>query len=269
MTHVWMWVAAGVVGGLLGRAWRGRGEATTASDVVGGLLGAFACGWAAHRAGLLGPSALAGHLGLGLAGALLVLAVLRAAERASVDARGSGAAGPHLRDLEDGLRRLGDLERRLWQGVLARTPSARDPNAAFDAQSTLGERVADRVARFGGSWTFIGLFAVIILGWMAVNEEQARPFDPYPFILLNLVLSCLAALQAPVIMMSQNRQGAKDRLDARADYEVNVRAELEVMALHAKVDQLRERDWSRVIDILERQARVIEALERRLGEAAE
>jgi uncharacterized membrane protein len=176
----------------------------------------------------------------------------------------TGGAGPRVLDLEAGLRRLGELQRRLLHGVLARTPVARDPNEVFDAESTLGDRVADRVARFGGSWTFIGIFGVIILGWMALNEESASPFDPYPFILLNLVLSCLAALQAPVIMMSQNRQASRDRMEAHADYEVNVRAELAVMELHAKVDELRERDWARVLDIVERQARVIEALERRL-----
>ena len=98
-----------------------------------------------------------------------------------------------------------------------------------------------------------------------MNASAAASFDPYPFILLNLVLSCLAALQAPVIMMSQNRQSAKDRSDARADYEVNVRAEVEVMALHAKLDLLREQDWARVIALVERQQASIERLEQLLA----
>src|SRR5690606_23754192 len=105
-----------------------------------------------------------------------------------------------------------------------------DPNRSFDAQLSIGERLADRVAAFGGSWTFIGLFLTAMIVWMAINQRLARPFDPFPFILLNLMLSCLAALQAPVIMMSQNRQAAKDRSDARLDYEVNVRAEVQIAA---------------------------------------
>ena len=156
------------------------------------------------------------------------------------------------------LTRLGVFERRVLHAFVARQHTARDPNEAFDAQATFGDRLADGVARFGGSWTFIGLFGVILVSWMAYNEGTARPFDPFPFILLNLLLSCVAALQAPVIMMSQNRQSAKDRSDARADYEVNVRAEVEVMALHAKLDLLREQDWARLIALVERQQRAIE-----------
>src|SRR5437660_1531429 len=94
-----------------------------------------------------------------------------------------------------------------------------------------------------GGWLFIGLFLLGMLVWMIVNTEIRRPFDPFPFILLNLVLSCLAALQAPVIMMSQNRQALKDRLMASNDYEVNLRSEMEIQGLHARFDQLRERDW--------------------------
>ncbi|MEQ9324554.1 MAG: DUF1003 domain-containing protein, partial [Polyangiaceae bacterium] len=102
-------------------------------------------------------------------------------------------------------------------------------NRSDSAPSSVGDRVADRVASFGGSWTFLGIFAIVMLTWMAVNIVLAvRAFDPYPFILLNLVLSCLAAVQAPVIMMSQNRQAAKDRAEAEHDYQVNLKAELEV-----------------------------------------
>lgn len=98
------------------------------------------------------------------------------------------------------------------------------------------------MAVFGGSWTFILLFGAVLLAWIALNSlilaRIAKPFDPYPFIFLNLVLSALAALQAPVIMMSQNRQAARDRLDARHDYEVNLKAELEILAPHEKLDAL-------------------------------
>jgi len=102
---------------------------------------------------------------------------------------------------------------------------------------------------------------------MALNGELEQPFDPYPFILLNLVLSCLAALQAPVIMMSQNRQAVRDRLDARSDYEVNVRAEMEILALHTKLDLLREQEWMKLAQLIEEQQRALERIERRLGAA--
>ena len=115
---------------------------------------------------------------------------------------------------------------------------------------TLGVRVADKVASFGGSWTFIIIFGVIMLVWVVINTAALfrDHFDPYPFILLNLFLSMTAAIQAPVIMMSQNRQAAKDRLQADLDYQVNLKAELEVAALNRKVDHLHERleeQWAR------------------------
>jgi uncharacterized membrane protein len=125
--------------------------------------------------------------------------------------------------------------------------------------------VADRVASFGGSWTFIVLFLAAMAAWMLDNVEAARPFDPYPFILLNLVLSCLAALQAPIIMMSQNRQASKDRLDAQHDYEVNPKAEMEIMALHLKLDELREQHLTALAVA---QAEQTKLLERLLGATA-
>ena len=112
--------------------------------------------------------------------------------------------------------------------------------------------MADRVAAFGGSWTFIGLFLGMMVVWMIINIFEHTPFDPYPFILLNLCLSCLAALQAPVIMMSQNRQSLKDRLDASHDYEVNLKAETEIVSLHLKMDELRERQWASLMEIQQR-----------------
>jgi uncharacterized membrane protein len=169
------------------------------------------------------------------------------------------------------LRRLNEFERRVLARVLGRTPTAADANLAFDAQLTFGERIADRVATFGGSWTFIVMFLTALVMWMIVNEEIARPFDVYPFILLNLVLSCVAALQAPVIMMSQNRQAVKDRLDARNDYEVNLRAEMEIMGLHAKLDAVKEREWTEFLQMQREQLKVLRRIETRLvlaGDAA-
>ena len=114
---------------------------------------------------------------------------------------------------------------------------------------SVGDRVADDVARFGGSWRFIGGFILFLALWVLANVWllRAHPFDPYPFIFLNLLLSMLAALQAPVIMMSQNRQAARDRAAAEHDYAVNLKAELEIMALHDKLDQLRVEQLEKIL----------------------
>ena len=125
---------------------------------------------------------------------------------------------------------------------LRRVGAGRDAHALFDERLTFGQRLADRVAAVGGSWGFIIGFGVFLGAWAILNTVilAAHAFDPFPFIFLNLMLSMLAALQAPVIMMSQNRQAAKDRFEARLDYETNQRAETQIEALHDKIDTLRE-----------------------------
>lgn len=125
---------------------------------------------------------------------------------------------------------------------LRRIGTGSDPHALFDERLTFGQRLADRVAAVGGSWGFIIGFGVFLGAWAILNTVvlAAHAFDPFPFIFLNLMLSMLAALQAPVIMMSQNRQTAKDRFEARLDYETNQRAETQIEALHDKIDTLRE-----------------------------
>jgi len=137
---------------------------------------------------------------------------------------------------------LAVLGRRLRAtNELLRSQVARNVNEEEEDKLTFGQRLADRVAAFGGSWTFVTFFGFVLLGWMSLNVTMAAgAFDPFPFILLNLGLSALAALQAPIIMMSQNRQAAKDRIHADLDYEVNLKAELEVAHLHNKVDRLYE-----------------------------
>ena len=124
-------------------------------------------------------------------------------------------------------------------------------NEDFVSELTLGEALSDRIASFGGSWRFIIVFGAVMVAWILINTIAlaARPFDPYPFILLNLILSCLAAIQAPVIMMSQNRQEAKDRMRSEHDYRVNLKAELEIRHLHEKVDHLLSRQWERLAEI--------------------
>jgi len=128
---------------------------------------------------------------------------------------------------------------------------AENTEEEFEEHRTLGERLSDGLASFGGSWSFLIAFAAVLLVWMGVNLVQGmeRAFDPYPFILLNLVLSCLAAIQAPIIMMSQKRQEAKDRLRSLNDYQVNLKAELEIRHLHEKIDYLISRQWQRLAEI--------------------
>jgi uncharacterized membrane protein len=134
---------------------------------------------------------------------------------------------------------------------LLRTQVSRNPNLEEEERLTFGQRIADRVASFGGSWTFIIIFGVILAVWVFINSAAlfSKHFDPYPYILLNLFLSMIASVQAPVIMMSQNRLSAKDRLKSDLDYEVNLKAELEVAHLHRKVDHIYERleeHWARL-----------------------
>ncbi len=139
-----------------------------------------------------------------------------------------------------------------------------DPSKAMDNNISLGQRAADAVAKFGGSWTFIGLFAITLICWVVLNSfllvNYDKSFDPYPYILLNLFLSMLASIQAPIILMSQNRQGEKDRLNADHDYEVNLKAELEIMLLNETMDTLREGQWAELIAIQKEQLRLLGAL---------
>ncbi|MEO8260126.1 MAG: DUF1003 domain-containing protein [Acidobacteriota bacterium] len=155
------------------------------------------------------------------------------------------------------IARLTEIERQIIDRFIHRQRVARDIS---ESPLSPGERIADHVAAFGGSWPFI-LIAVAAIGiWLAVNLVTAPAFDPYPFILLNLVLSCLAALQAPIIMMSQNRQSAHDRIDAKHDYEVNVKAEIEILALHSKLDEMREAKWTELVKMQEAQLTLLTQL---------
>jgi len=142
---------------------------------------------------------------------------------------------------------------------------SKNPDIDFDAELTFGQRLADRIATFGGSWSFIIIFGLFLFLWMGLNSWLlvARPFDPYPFILLNLVLSSLAAIQAPLIMMSQNRQEARDRARAIHDYQVNLKAELEIRQLHQKIDHLLSRQWERLVEIQEIQMELINDIRNR------
>ncbi len=166
--------------------------------------------------------------------------------------------------LKKGYETLTKNEQRVIQRIAEHVNISRNTNREFDQELTFGQRLADRVASFGGSWTFIIIFAAILFIWIVLNSyilaKQGKSFDPYPYILLNLFLSMLAALQAPIIMMSQNRQSAKDRLDANHDYEVNLKAELEILSLHDKLDNLREEQWMKLIELQNEQIELLQNL---------
>jgi uncharacterized membrane protein len=157
---------------------------------------------------------------------------------------------------------LSTLEEQVMKSLKEHELLSKNINIEFDRQLTLGERLADKIAEFGGSWRFILTFSGVFLFWIALNSFALiwKPFDPFPFILLNLVLSCLAAIQAPVIMMSQNRQEAKDRLRSEHDYSINLKAELEIRHLHEKIDHLLMNQWQRLLEIQEIQMELMEEL---------
>jgi len=159
---------------------------------------------------------------------------------------------------------LSSQQKHVIRHISRREHISRNVRAAREEQYTFGQRMADRVAAFGGSWPFIIIFFAILAAWIVLNSyilvQWKEQFDPYPYILLNLVLSMMAGIQAPIIMMSQNRQAQKDREDAAHDYEVNLKAELEIMSLHQKMDALRERQWEELMALQKEQLRMLTEL---------
>ena len=166
--------------------------------------------------------------------------------------------------LDSGISMLSVRERQVIARVVSRHTVARNVNLAFEARQGVGERLADHVAAFGGSWTFIILALIALLAWVLLNSTLlalgASSFDPYPFIFLNLILSMLAALQAPIIMMSQNRQAARDRLAAGLDYEINLKAELEIMELHKKIEDMQVEHIGELMRLGQEQCRLLRLL---------
>ncbi len=167
--------------------------------------------------------------------------------------------------LESERGELSELDRQVVESLAREETVSRDVEKTWEKHRTAGEVVADAVADFGGSWTFIIIFFVVLMVWMAFNVWAATRdvFDPFPFILLNLVLSCLAAIQAPIIMMSQNRQEDKDRLRSQNDYRVNLKAELEIRHLHEKIDHLINRQWERLAEIQQIQLEILQDMAQR------
>jgi uncharacterized membrane protein len=184
----------------------------------------------------------------------------------------------HLRDFAKtrfhvDLEALPEADQRVLHHYGDRRHISRDTNREFETKLTFGQRLADQVAIFGGSWLFILLFAAFLLAWVLLNSvllvRRGAAFDPYPYILLNLFLSMLAAMQAPVILMSQRRQAVKDRVDAAHDYEVNLKAELEILSLHEKLDELREKQWGALMVLQQEQMQVLQQLVQERREGAE
>lgn len=258
------WILSGLLAGALaGRVLKGEGYGVIGSLLIGSA-GGIVGGWLFQKfLGVTSDGSLPLHFLSSLVGGVVFVVGVRTLDRAA-----RAAVGPHRNhqkeglELESAIHRLGALERRVLSRLLSRQSAVTDPNAEFEAQATFGQRVADQVAAFGGSWTFIGLFLLMMATWMLFNARDTQPFDPYPFILLNLVLSCMAALQAPVIMMSQNRQSVRDRIDAQNDYQVNLNAEMQILSLHAKFDAMIA-DRLRLLE--EQQAAQIALLERLTG----
>jgi uncharacterized membrane protein len=173
--------------------------------------------------------------------------------------------GEYVEDvLEEEMGQISSLHEEVLESLKEHEILSKNINLEFEQDLTFWERASDKLAAVGGSWRFISGFAVIIAVWVAVNTFALlrHPFDPYPYILLNLVLSCLAAIQAPVIMMSQNRQDAKDRLRSEHDYQLNLKAELEIRHLNEKMDLLLSTQWRRLLEIQRIQMEVLEELVR-------
>ncbi len=160
------------------------------------------------------------------------------------------------------MAKLSEQERAIIERFIHRGRVARNVAHEFEQQLSMGERVSDRFAEVMGSWRFIIIQSIILVIWVALNiTAYVRHWDPYPFILLNLALSFQAAYAAPIIMMSQNRQADKDRLQSKNDYEVNLKAEMEIMQLHEKLNELRDLYWADLIQMQQRQIELLERIE--------
>ena len=166
--------------------------------------------------------------------------------------------------LEDEIGELSALDQEVIESLEQHEILSSDLSKQFERKLTFGERLSDHIAEFGGSWKFLISFGAVLFIWIAINGVilATRAFDPFPFILLNLILSCLAAVQAPVIMMSQNRAEARDRLRAENDYKVNFKAELEIRHLHEKIDHLLRRQYNRLFEIQQIQIELLEEISR-------
>jgi uncharacterized membrane protein len=167
--------------------------------------------------------------------------------------------------LQEEIGELSALDHEVIESLEQHEILSNDITKQFEKKLTFGERLSDHIASFGGSWKFISLFGAVLIFWIVLNAALLinRGFDPYPFILLNLILSCLAAIQAPIIMMSQNRAETRDRLRSENDYKINLKAELEIRHLHEKIDHLLRRQYNRLFEIQQIQIELLEEIGRK------
>jgi uncharacterized membrane protein len=283
--HVWQWFFTGLAAGLCVHLAVSRRFFGLGGDLALGALGGVLAGASLRFGGLSPAGASLVHVAAALVGALALLGAARGLARSrearrtaparplpQASTRASSPSSPPLSSQSPPGDRpellhpalvagLSDVERSVLGKFLNRETVVRDTEREQQERQTFGERATDQIAAFGGSWAFLGLFAALLVAWMLFNVDTQQPFDPFPFILLNLLLSCVAAMQAPIILMSQNRQAQKDRLNAAADYEVNMKAEMEILALHEKLDELREKAWRDLIEMQQRQLALLQKLE--------
>ena len=167
--------------------------------------------------------------------------------------------------LESERGEISSLDDEVLESLKNNETISEDISQEYRSKLTFGERLSDKISAFGGSWKFINLFLIILFAWIVVNTFilVTHKFDPYPYILLNLVLSCIAAIQAPVIMMSQNRQESRDRMRSENDYKINLKSELEIRQLHLKMDHLLNSQWERMVEIQDIQISLMEELRKK------
>ncbi len=168
--------------------------------------------------------------------------------------------------LEEEKGELSSFDKEVLDSIINKDLLSKNVTQDFDEKLTFGERLSDKIAQFGGSWVFISIFGIFLFVWMAINVVvlTLHPFDPYPFILLNLILSCIAAIQAPIIMMSQNRQEEKDRKRAMHDYQVNLKAEIEIRQINDKIDHLMMQQGQKMLEIQEIQIELMEEISNKM-----
>jgi uncharacterized membrane protein len=159
-----------------------------------------------------------------------------------------------------------ELEKDVLRSIKENELISENVNSALKEKMKISDIISDKVASFGGSWKFIAIFFAILFAWIVLNSSVLfiKPFDPYPFIFMNLILSCIAAIQAPIIMMSQNRLEQKDRIRSENDYKINLKSEIEIRTLHEKVDHLLLDQWAKMIKIQEIQIEILEEIKKKI-----
>lgn len=173
----------------------------------------------------------------------------------------------HIKEtIQSDSKEMNHLNETVFKSIEQGQPVTKNTNHSIKNRLTLGQKTADAIAKFGGSWPFIFSFMFVLISWITINSLAlfGQRFDPYPYILLNLVLSCLAAIQAPIIMMSQNRQAERDRLQTSNDYQTNLKAEIEIRLLHQKLDHLLTNEWQHLIEIQTIQLSLLEELQKQV-----